>query len=152
MILYTSDIEKKYEVNMKKSIGSELCKTALYYLVISLLCALFGAVYEGFSHGVYSYYMLYAFAIPLVGGTFPFLLAGVGNAEAFRNFRKRKADPIATKSWHFGIAALTVGSILQGILEIYGTTNRLIKYYLYAGVLLLLASVGKYILSRKNEG
>lgn len=32
-----------------------------------------GAVYEHFSFGVYSYFMIYAFAIPLAGGALPFL-------------------------------------------------------------------------------
>ena len=32
------------------------------YLLSTVICALFGAVYELFSHEVYSYYMIYAFA------------------------------------------------------------------------------------------
>ena len=32
-----------------------------------------GAVYEHFSFGVYSYFMIYAFSIPLAGGALPFL-------------------------------------------------------------------------------
>ena len=49
-------------------------KLALRYLVVSLVCAAFGAVYETFSHGVYAYGMLYAFGIPLAGGVLPSLL------------------------------------------------------------------------------
>lgn len=60
MILSTLDINR-------------MNKTALYYLFISLFCILFGAVYELFSHEVYSYFMLYAFVIPLGGGALPFL-------------------------------------------------------------------------------
>ena len=36
------------------------------------ILALFGAIYELFSHDVYSYYMIYAFAIPLLMGVLPY--------------------------------------------------------------------------------
>ena len=45
-----------------------LKKHLLFNLSGTLFLVLFGAVYESFSHGVYSYFMLYAFAIPLVFG------------------------------------------------------------------------------------
>ena len=45
------------------------------YLTASVFCALFGAVYELFSHGVYSYWMIYAFAFPLLLGAIPCLAA-----------------------------------------------------------------------------
>ena len=61
--MYASDIE----LNRKRA-----AKTALVYLLVSLFFVLFGAVYEIYSHEVYSYYMLYAFAFPLVGGTLVF--------------------------------------------------------------------------------
>ena len=47
---------------------------AFRYLLITILCALFGAVYEAFSHGVYAYGMLYGLAFPLLGGVLPALL------------------------------------------------------------------------------
>ena len=41
----------------------------------SVFFALFGAIYEQFSHQVYSYYMIYAFALPLILGALPWALA-----------------------------------------------------------------------------
>ena len=41
------------------------------YLLAAVCCAAFGAIYECFSHGVYSYYMTYAFMIPLLAGALP---------------------------------------------------------------------------------
>ena len=108
-------------------------KTAFVYLLISLFCALFGAVYEVFSHEVYSYYMLYAFAFPLAGGTLPFL--------AISLLRKRYPEIVARNLYHSGIATLTVGSIIQGVLEIYGTTNHLTGLYWLVGVILLFAGI-----------
>ena len=48
-------------------------KMAFVHALAAVFLAFFGAVYETFSHEVYSYYMIYAFAIPLVLGTLPLL-------------------------------------------------------------------------------
>lgn len=104
-------------------------KTAFVYLLVSVFCALLGAVYELFSHEVYSYYMIYAFAFPLVGGTLPFFAFAFSRA-------KRYPRAVSRNLYHTGIAVLTVGSILRGVLEIYGTTNRLIKIYWILGIVL----------------
>ena len=60
MILSTSD--------------TRLQNTIFGYLAVTAACVLLGAVYETFSHGVFSYYMIYAFAFPLAGGVIPFFL------------------------------------------------------------------------------
>ena len=44
---------------------------ALIYLAAASLCAAFAAVYEHFSHGVYSPFMVFAFLIPFIGGFIP---------------------------------------------------------------------------------
>lgn len=65
MTLSISDIKKS---------GKEVETIIYIYLLVTILCAAFGAVYELFSHGVFSYYMLYAFGVPLLGGVLPLLL------------------------------------------------------------------------------
>ena len=115
-------------------------KTALWYLIFALLCALFGAVYEIFSHEVYSYFMIYAFVFPLLGGTLPFLLLSLKQLKRFPCLPTRYL-------YHFGISTLTVGSIIQGVLDIYGTTNSLVEYYWKGGVGFLLISVIVHILA-----
>ena len=109
-------------------------KTAYVYLLISLFCVLFGAVYELFSHEVYSFYMIYAFVFPLVGGVLPFLLMAMG--KLFIN-----SSAVSCNLYHAGIATLTIGSILTGIVEIYGTTNTLIRIYWMAGTFMILGSL-----------
>ena len=37
-----------------------------------------------------------------------------------------------------GVATLTMGSIATGVVEIFGTTNRLLKYYIIVGGILLI--------------
>lgn len=111
-------------------------RISLIYLCISIFCAFFGAVYEHFSHEVYSYYMLYAFAFPLVGGTLPFSLIAA--------LRARAPGRLAQNLYHAGIAALTVGCIFTGVLEIYGTTNSLVNVYWAIGGGLVIAGVAAY--------
>lgn len=118
--MYTSDID----------ISEKAAKTALTYLIISIVCALFGAVYEIFSHEVYSFYMIYAFVFPLLGGVFPFLMMCVCHFPKYPCIVSRNL-------YHSGIATVTVGSIVCGVLEIYGTTNRLTKWYWYVGIIFL---------------
>ena len=109
-------------------------ETALAYLIAAVFCALFGAVYELFSHEVYSYFMLYAFAFPLCGGTFPYLIYGLSSKAAVPN-------PYDRLLGHAGIATLTIGSIVSGVLEIYGTANRLTGIYWIIGSALFLGFI-----------
>ena len=105
----------------------------------ALFCALFGAVYELFSHGVYSYGMLYAFAFPLVLGVLPLLLITMLRAPYPNRF--------ARGALHAGIATLTVGSLVAGALEIYGTTNPLTLVYWIVGGALAALGAAIYLVS-----
>ncbi len=117
-----------------------MARTGFAYLFAALLVALFGAVYERFSHGVYSYFMLYAFVIPLGGGALPFFALA---------FSERLPLPCATvyRLYHSGIAALTVGCCFAGALEIYGTTNRQIAVYWIVGFGFLACAIALYLAS-----
>lgn len=113
-------------------------KIAFCYLFISLFCILFGAVYEIFSHEVYSYFMLYAFVIPLVGGTLLFFTMALSGAPM--------PNRVSLNLYHSGIAALTIGCLFQGALEIYGTTNRLVTVYWVLGIPFLVMAILIYCL------
>lgn len=127
MTLSTLDIERKHG------------RTALIYLLAAIFCGVFGSVYELFSHGVYSYYMIYAFAFPLVGGVLPFLVLDLFHP-------KRTPSALAQGLYHAGIATLTVGSIIQGVLVIYGTTNSKTVFYWIAGAVLAAAGILVYLI------
>lgn len=120
-----------------------LLKTAFIYLLITIFCSVFGAVYELFSHEVYSFYMIYAFAIPLLGGVLPFMLAAMFNAAYF-------PDRLSFNLYNSGIAALTTGSIVNGVLEIYGTDNPLVYAYVFSGVLFILAGIIVYMVKKRR--
>lgn len=131
MTLYTSDTD----------ISKAALRTAFAYLLISLICALFGAVYEVFSHEVYSFFMIYAFAFPLAGGTLPFLALSLFRA-------KRYPGCVARNLYHSGISTLTAGSIIRGVLDIYGTTNALTGCYWLFGTMLLIGGIIVFFLQK----
>ena len=122
--------------------GPAILKTAFIYLLCTIFCAFFGAVYEAFSFGVFSYYMIYAFAIPLLLGTLPLFTAVL--------LKKKCPDDLTLNLWNCGTAVLTVGCMIKGVLEIYGTTNRLLTAYPAAGAVFLVSAFISHI-SKKNN-
>lgn len=128
--MYTSDTE----IQKKR-----MARIGYVYLLVSLFCVLFGAVYEQFSHEVYSGYMIYAFLFPLAGGTLPFAAMSVYG-------RGRIPGRLTRNLYNAGIAALTMGSIMEGVLEIYGTTNDLLQIYWFAGFSLIGLGILLYII------
>ena len=193
--------------NAEKQVTS-LLRFALLYLAAALFCALFGAVYERFSHEVYSFFMIYAFMIPLTLGTLPLLgyamleRRRMNLQEKTEEWEKRRMDPpdkteewerrrmnlpekaekcaadpssllpaewsktgqhgetadtgylfpdrFSLNAWNSGVAALTVGCIFRGVLEIYGTTNRLIIVYPAAAAILLCAGLASCLITRRR--
>ena len=112
------------------------------FLGVTIFTALFGAVYELFGHGVFSYFMLYAFAFPLILGVVPYVCCLIRKVTRFHR--------PAIRFWNAGIITLTVGSLFQGVLEIYGTTNRLAVVYQIVGILLLLGGIFLPIMFRRD--
>ena len=109
-------------------------KKSWIYLGISVFVFIFGQIYEYFSHGVYSSYMMYAFLIPFIGLFIPSLLNNL--------ILKRTVSDNVTLPWKCGIATLSAGSIYKGILEIYGTSGTFEMVYLIIGsVLCIMAAI-----------
>lgn len=106
----------------------------LRYTLVTVFTAVFGYVYELFSHGVSSPYMVWLFVIPFTVGCLPDLVvrlapalgAGGDWAQIFRAF---------------AVATLTVGAAVEGVVEIYGTTSEYGVWYLAAGLALLAVAV-----------
>lgn len=160
MILSMSDTDRK---RMQSSDQTRSC-SAIYYLglagknmIATVFCAVFGCIYEHFSFGVYSNFMLYAFCVPLVLGAMPFLFMGIRrlNNSAEDGLQQKQSvewsqeaySVIACRLWHAGIATLTVGFLFKGILDIYGTASALTVIYWIAGGALLAGG----ILLKKNR-
>ena len=146
--MYISDTEKSL-------------KTGMIYLAVSLAIAAAAAVYGLFSHGVYSYWMTYAFMIPMLLGAVPHLAnalrtetlkkgANIQSASG-ETKRQKEPSPLSTFSGDVQIAviaALTAGSLLKGALDIYGTTNRLLIAY---PLIAVLTVIGAVILAKRSE-
>ena len=117
--------------------GTKCLKSAKACLRWAAFCGLFAAIYENFSHGVYSLSMILMFVYPLAAAVL-FLLI-------FLIRPLKHPSPWPEKLFCAGIAALTVGSCFRGIVEIYGTTSDLISVYYIVGAILTAAGIAAYI-------
>ena len=115
---------------------SLLKKHLVFNLAGTLFLVLFGAVYEMFSHGVFSFYMLYAFSIPLVFGVTLYLIL---------LFLRKYPDRVFLNLWNSAIAAFSAGSVFKGVLEIYGTTNSLVIVYPICGYILAVSALASLL-------
>ena len=116
----------------------DIKRTIIKYIFFTIFILVFGQIYEHFSFGVISNYMIYAFLIPLILGLL---------INTIIYFTKIVSSKMGSCLYNNGIITLTVGSILRGVLDIYGTTNMYLKIYLYAGVLLIIAGIILYIIN-----
>ena len=141
--MYISDTETNSKARYKAGCEVSL-KTGMRYLTASLVIAAASAVYGLFSHGVYSYFMTYAFMIPLLCGALPHLTAAMKNASVRsggdgKRFSSVKQAAAADLQLAL-IATLTTGSLLKGALDIYGTTSRLLIVYPVISILIIAAA------------
>ena len=102
-------------------------------LQLAYLHQLFGLVYEVFSHNVFSNYMIFAFAIPLILGAIVSII--------MYGLKTQKVTRWQNNLYNASVATLTVWSIVNGILEIYGTTNWKVNIYLILYIILLIGSI-----------
>ena len=134
------------------------------YLAASIVLALAAAIYGLFSHGVYSYFMTYAFMIPLIAGAMPHLVLAMRSADpgicgAYEaetdtesEAQTKKVSPINIMDVQLAlIATLTAGSLLKGVLDIYGTSNRLLIAYPVIAVIMLVAAATVTAKNKKEK-
>ncbi|MBQ7522750.1 MAG: hypothetical protein IJU14_07735 [Clostridia bacterium] len=133
MTLFTSD------KNTKRKFSN-----LLFYTVSSIFFAVFGFIYEQFSHEVYSDFMMFACFIPLIFGIVPFVIA-------FSSEKIHLPRPMITQLYGSGIITLTIGSVMKGVLDIYGTTNGKIIVYPVAGGLMVVISLIMAVIGRVEK-
>lgn len=117
VILFISDIRKKF------------FKTIVIFSIMTIFTFIFDKVYGIFGHGVTSPYMTYMFLYPLLGGALFYgiimlLIPSIVNKKRYRFFYN---------IYNSGIAVLTVGSFLRGIMEITGTFSTYLMAYTLVG-------------------
>lgn len=108
---------------------------AAIYAGVTLFCAVFSIIYNMFAHGVHSPYMTWLFVWPLVLGVAAKLVAGIIRQKRDAG---RVAD-IAECIYNSGVAAITVSSMLRGIMDIAGTGSVYQTWMLYAGAVMAAA-------------
>jgi len=119
-------------------------RRGLVFTAVSVFCALFGGVYEIFSHGVYSYGMIYAFMFPLCLGALPCMVMAL--------FSRPCKSSVSFDLYVFAIAFASAGCAVSGVLEIYGTTSSLaVVFPIAAAVLFVLAIVTAVISAVKSK-
>ena len=133
MILYILDINKRIK------------KTIIIYFLITIFLIIFDRVYSLFSHGVSSLSMNLMFLYPLLGGVVVYYILG------YLSKNKKNSMIISFNIYNSGIAILTVGSLLKGIMDIAGTSSEYIKYYLIIGIFFVCTSIIMFIKSIYNQ-
>ena len=121
------------EKNKKK-----LRHVVILYIVITAFIALFGAVYEQYSHNVHTPYMWFAWVWVLGFGLVPHLLL---------LFLPIKYIPglISGCLYNFGVAMITCRSLYIGVVTISNTPdNRWMLAYLIVAIVFLTAGVVSY--------
>ena len=107
------------------------------YVGILAFIALFGIVYEQFSHGVNSFNMWFAWLF-VFAGLIPYLVF-------FFAPIKWMPGTLTESAYNFGVAMLTVRSIFIGVLEIYGKTGvRMELIYTILAIVFLASGVILY--------
>lgn len=97
-------------------------ETVRSYLIISVLCAVYGMIYELFSHKVYSLYMIFAFVLPLLGGFVPSTIMYALNVK-----RCRAAANALSRLYLYVGAALTILGIVLFLWDKLQCFRRKIK-------------------------
>lgn len=116
MILSISDINRKIKNNI------------IAMGMISIFCLVFSSIYNEFGHGVNSFYMTFLFLWPLLGVVL-YLVMFILNFVPSR---------ITINAVNGGIAALTSGSLVKGILEIAGTSSDYEIVFFIIGIGMIL--------------
>lgn len=112
-------------------------RNMLVYLISSLFVIAFGQIYEIFSHGIFSWFMILAF-VPLLVCFLVWLAIWL---LSVKKHIKKKPDIIFQKCFNLSAIILSIGCIVQGVVDIYGTTSRLISVYWIVGLILLAVAL-----------
>jgi len=109
------------------------------YAAVAAFCIFFNYVYSLYSHGVSSYFMTYMFLFPLLGGSLVFL--GLYLLQS----RVKAPSRLSFNLYNTGIAWLTVGSCLKGVMEIAGYGSQYIKFFFVTGFFFLFIGILAYL-------
>ncbi|HEM3610669.1 TPA: hypothetical protein U1C83_001490 [Streptococcus suis] len=106
-------------------------RTFISYLAMAAFLFIFSRIYESLSYGEVSVFMHYLFCATLVGGI---LLLGLLQV-------KPNLSRMTYNLWNSGIATITAGCLLRGIINLSGRSTTLDQPYWYVGAGFLALSL-----------
>ena len=114
-------------------------KSLYIYIGVTIFIGLFGAIYEMNSNNVFSPAMYLAWIIPCTLGVGVYLVLTYAPI-------KQVPGTLVECIYNFGVAMLSVRSIFIGVIEIYGTTNRvMLTIYTVLSIVFLAIGGSAYI-------
>ncbi|HEP1794071.1 TPA: hypothetical protein VB881_000676 [Streptococcus suis] len=106
-------------------------RTFITYLATTAFLFIFSRIYESLSYGEVSVFMHYMFCVTLIGGG---LLLGLLTF-------KPNLSRLTFNLWNSGVATITAGSLLRGIINLSGRSTTLDQPYWFVGAGFLILAV-----------
>ena len=119
---------------ISEKIKRNTLKSLYIYIGVTIFIGLFGAIYEMNSNNVFSPAMYLAWIIPFILGVGVYLVLTYAPV-------KQVPGTLIECIYNFGVAMLTVRSIFIGVIEIYGTTNR-VMLTIYTVLSIVFLAIG----------
>lgn len=116
-------------------------RTFITYLALTSFLFIFSRVYESLSYGETAFHMHYLFCVTLIGGS---LLLGLMTIH-------RTLSRLTYNLWNSGVATITAGFLLRGIINLSGRSTTLDQPYWYVGAgFLTLTAISLFIKQAKT--
>ncbi|HFI0641234.1 TPA: hypothetical protein ACGO14_001135 [Streptococcus suis] len=106
---------------------TRVSRTFISYLAITAFLFIFSRIYESLSYGEVSVFMHYMFCVTLIGGG---LLLGLLTI-------KPNLSRLTFNLWNSGVATITAGFLLRGIINLSGRSTTLDQPYWFVGAAFL---------------
>ncbi|WP_105115513.1 hypothetical protein [Streptococcus suis] len=106
---------------------TRVSRTFISYLAITAFLFIFSRIYESLSYGEVSVFMHYMFCVPLIGGA---VLLGL--LQLIPTLSR-----LSYNLWNSGVATITAGCLLRGIINLSGRSTTLDQPYWYIGAAFL---------------
>ena len=116
-------------------------RTFMTYFSLSAFLFIFSRVYESLSYGETAFHMHYLFCVTLIGGS---LLLGLMAIH-------RTLSRLTFNLWNSGVATITAGFLLRGIINLSGRSTTLDQPYWFIGAgFLALALISLFFTGNKK--
>ncbi|HEM2826412.1 TPA: hypothetical protein U1Y72_000866 [Streptococcus suis] len=120
---------------------TRVSRTFISYLAITAFLFIFSRIYESLSYGEVSVFMHYMFCVPLIGGT---VLLGL--LQLIPTLSR-----LSYNLWNSGVATITAGCLLRGIINLSGRSTTLDQPYWFIGAgFLILALISLFFTGNKK--